>query len=214
MASYFSCSVGDEQQFRVALSNGGMNAELVRTVGNDAALGEIMVDALKAHLQATLGEADHSPITHILHFDRTASLESLIVAGRYDLVDHGITSEHFPEQAKEDEPIDTEEVEVILVHLPNTYKTPEQVDTELERRGLKPGDIRMQLALGAAHPKLQQQFPIVATGSSWRDERGSRLFPVLWKNDRGRTVGLRNGKPDIRRSVEDRFLAVRTSTAR
>ena len=48
MASYFSCSIGEEQQFRVALQNGGMTAELVRTVGNDAALGRCMVEALKA----------------------------------------------------------------------------------------------------------------------------------------------------------------------
>lgn len=50
MTSYFDASIGDEQQFRVALNNGGMNPALMKIVGNNGSLGKVMVDALKAHL--------------------------------------------------------------------------------------------------------------------------------------------------------------------
>jgi hypothetical protein len=58
MTSYFDASIGDEQQFRVALSKGGMTPELMKYVGNKGELGKIMVDALKAHREAEACKAE------------------------------------------------------------------------------------------------------------------------------------------------------------
>lgn len=58
MTSYFDVSIGDEQQFRVALSKGGMTSALMKYVGNKGELGKIMVDALKAHIQSLHEEVE------------------------------------------------------------------------------------------------------------------------------------------------------------
>ena len=57
MTSYFEASIGDEQQLRVALSKGGLTLELMKIIGNKGELGKIMVDALKAHLEAVARKA-------------------------------------------------------------------------------------------------------------------------------------------------------------
>lgn len=50
------------------------------------------------------------------------------------------------------------EVEIILLHLDRDATTTE-VEVELDKRGLRPATVEELLALGAAYPQLQREFP-------------------------------------------------------
>lgn len=112
--------------------------------------------------------------------DYGQTLEQMIAAGRYDWVSSGITPKRFPISGE-----GGAERELVLVH-PNKVASTDEVLAELDRHGLRPAKIEEILALGAAHPELQREFPIVELGSSFVDGLGSRRFAYL-----GRYVALR-----------------------
>lgn len=173
MASYFSCTVGEEQQFRVALHNGGMTAELVREVGNNAELGRVMVEALKKVRE----KPEHPFGTHFtITVDHTKSFAEMVAEGKYDWVHEDITQEHFPVSSK----YGARKVGVVVLYLDDNNLTTDEVKEKLDRRGLEPASIVELLAFGAVNPELQREFCVVALGSSWQSPRSYVLrFPCL-----------------------------------
>jgi hypothetical protein len=105
--------------------------------------------------------------------DYSMSLAEMISAGRYNWTNSDINAESFPVSGE-----GKKEVELELVHLNRDAGT-EEVLEELDRQGLRPAKIEELLALGAKHPELQKQFPIIAFGSVWRRPSGYRLVPFL-----------------------------------
>jgi len=134
--------------------------------------------------------------------DYSLSLTEMIAAGDYDWTNSDITAENFPVSGD-----GRQEVELELVHL-NREASTEEVLEELDRRGLRPARIEELLALGAKHPELQKQFPIIAFGSVWRDPGGYRCVPCLgWGvSERGLSLGYDDG---LRWGDLCRFPAVR-----
>ncbi len=78
--------------------------------------------------------------------------------------------------------------------------------SEIKKRGLVPAGIEHLLALGAKHPNLQKEFPIVALGSVWQSPHGNRCVAYLhrWHDERGLRLSWHDG--DWRESY--RFLVV------
>ncbi|MBI2097936.1 MAG: hypothetical protein HYT46_03330 [Candidatus Vogelbacteria bacterium] len=107
----------------------------------------------------------------VVNYDQT--LAEMIAAGRYDSVNSSITAEHFPVTGR-----GQQAVEVELFHFGRVMSS-EQVMAELDRVGYRPTRIEELLALGAARPDLQRQFPIIALGSPWRNLHGYRRVTYL-----------------------------------
>lgn len=105
--------------------------------------------------------------------NRDLSLADMIAAGQYDWLDSGITAERFPVSGS-----GASEVEIVLVHFGRDMST-DAVLKELDVRGYRPAKIEELLALGAAQPELQRQYPIIALASVWRDPRGYRRVAYL-----------------------------------
>jgi hypothetical protein len=112
--------------------------------------------------------------------DYCLTLEQMITAGNYGYANQSITAQEFPLTGK-----GKVEAEVILVHFNRVVMSDEAVKEMLDM-GLNPGKIEHLLALGAEHPNLQKQFPIIYLGSSSHKPNGERTVPCLgyWDNER------------------------------
>ncbi len=111
-------------------------------------------------------------------------LADMIAAGRYDWKNDNITAQNFPIQGS-----GTSKTEIALFHF-NRGMSTEAVLAELDKRGYRPATLPELLALGAVHPELQRQFPIVALGSVWRDLDGCRRVACLDGGGAGRDLFL------------------------
>lgn len=120
----------------------------------------------------------------VVTVDYAMTLPQMIAAGKYDWVNSDITQKNFPI-----EPSGAVEVPLELVDFGRSVGS-DEVLAEFDRRGLRAATLPELLALGAAYPDLQRQFPIVALGSVWQDRDGDRLVPVLGVDDDGRDLGL------------------------
>lgn len=163
--------------------------------------GRISREALQAFLRNPEQSAP-DPIFKV-EVDYGKTLEAMIAAGRYDWVDSGITPERFPIQGE-----GKAERELVLVHLDKEVST-DEAQAELDRRGLRPAKIEELLALGAAQPELQREFPIVALGSDFVNSDGFRGFVYLGWGGGGRDLYLHWDDDDWNKHC--RFLAARKS---
>ncbi|MEK7653189.1 MAG: hypothetical protein AAB358_01780 [Patescibacteria group bacterium] len=109
-----------------------------------------------------------------LVIDYTQSLADIITAGKYDRENPDITAEHFPITGT-----GKQEVTVELLHFNRHFNNGDEVLAEIDKLGYRPAKIEELLALGAAQPELQRQFPIGALGSTWRSAVGGRRFACL-----------------------------------
>lgn len=134
--------------------------------------------------------------------DYGTSLEEMIASGRYDWTNSDIAAERFTHDAARGK----HEVKIELVHF-NRVLTSEEAIAELERMGCRPADLPELLALGAAFPDLQRQFPIVELGSVGRLVIGDRVVACLRRSVAER--GLSLGGFDVEWSEVCRFAAVR-----
>lgn len=125
--------------------------------------------------------------TFRLVVDYGLSLAQMIAAGKYDWVNSDITAEHFPVSGQ-----GKQAVEVELWRLNKYFKNGDEVIAELERvkPDYRPATLPELLALGAAQPELQKQFPIVALGSIWPRAVSDRRFVCLFQDDALRGLGL------------------------
>lgn len=207
MASYFDLTVGQEQQFRVALSKGGMTAELVEAVGNDDVLGQVMVDALKTYLKG-MGESKTTFVAPDLYVQ--PSYEEL--TRRFQGVAPDYRSYRFyPIERCKDVSRENREVTFELVHL-DRGATKDEVLAEMDRRGLRPALYEELLRFAEKYPYEQMKYLIVALGSETEYRMSSLLGRPLCNRADLYRVGTRrflsmNCNTTFDRST--RFLAVR-----
>lgn len=135
--------------------------------------------------------------------NRDLGLKPLVVAGRYNYANPDITAEHFPIKGS-----GIIEEDAALVHLNRSISTDTAL-AELDRMGLRAGDIAELLAFGEQHPEVQRKFPIVELASVWTHRVGDRSVACLWGLAGGRYLGLNDVADDW---YDDcRFLAFRKS---
>lgn len=116
-----------------------------------------------------------------VNYDR--SIEEARKEGKYDWENSDITSKNFPTTRK-----GTADIVLHIRHFDREI-TSEKAIEEMDKLGLRPAETHELLALGAAHPDLQRQFPIIALGSVWQD-RGDYCVPYLNRVDSERDLGL------------------------
>ena len=131
------------------------------------------------------------------------SLVEMIAVGGYDWRNDDVTANHFPISGN-----GQVEVNVELVHF-NRIMESDDVLEELDKAGLRPGELAELASFGARYPDKQREFPIISLGSVWRDRNGHRRVPGLWGNSGGRDLDL----DWFERRWDDRyrFAAVRKS---
>lgn len=136
----------------------------------------------KSRLQSFLrGEVQS---TFSVTVDYTLALPEMITAGKYDWVNSDITQKHFPVIGE-----GKVERELILVHFGRNMGT-EAVLEDFDKQNLQSATIEELLALGATHPELQRQFPIIALGSVWQHPGGGRCVPYLGEDSSERCLSL------------------------
>ena len=110
-----------------------------------------------------------------------STVEAAVAAGNSDYANSDITSAHFPTTRQ-----GTEQLEAVLVHF-DRYISSEQALAELNKMGLRAGELTELLAFGATYPDQQRQFLVVALGSTWLRPSGYRFVPCLdyWGVRRG-----------------------------
>ena len=139
--------------------------------------------------------------------DYNQSLVEMIQAGEYDWVDTEITAEQFPFFPLQSQGYGRQKVEIALF-LFNRPISPGWVINEMDEAGYRPVNPAGLLALGAAQPDLQRQFPIAALGQFWQDPSGYRYVIALFSDNALR--GLRRVSLDESDwSKYWRFAAVR-----
>lgn len=97
--------------------------------------------------------------------DCTKSLLEMIAAGNYGHIWHKITPENFPVVGE-----GIVQYEIALFHFDRDVMS-KSVLARLDKLGYRPATLPELLSLGAAFPKLQDQFPIAALGSQWREDK-------------------------------------------
>lgn len=147
---------------------------------------EKMIIGLK---KPVIAQAPAYPI-YPIEVDYGMSLSQMIVAGQYGYVNDAITPERFSIVGN-----GKQLVEIALVHFGRAITSQVAID-EMDKEGYRPAIIAELLALGATHPELQRQFPVIALGSvaevdgirrvayldDWLDRRGLDLgwFAIEW----------------------------------
>lgn len=131
------------------------------------------------------------------------SLADMVKAGKYDCANENIVAKNFPIEGT-----GVVETELVFVHF-NRDIGSEAAIKELEQMGLVPCKIEHLLALGAKHPDLQREYPIICLGSSWVVSDGRRGVPCLSYWFAGRRLRLRWFDREWARYC--RFAAVRKS---
>jgi hypothetical protein len=130
--------------------------------------------------------------------DYRQTLDQMIAAGGYDHVNRHITQSSFPGASG-----DAAERKLTLVHIGRVAST-EDVLQKLEDLAVRSGRIEELLAFGAAYPRAQRDFPIVAVGAL--DEYRRR--PFLWGSPWVRHLDLRFDEKVWGGNI--RFLTVET----
>ncbi len=136
----------------------------------------------------------------LVNYDQT--VKDMVQAGKYDWSGSlfQVTSDNFPINHRA-----AGTVEIVLVHFHRPVGMSEALG-ELDKMGLRPAELPELLALGAAYPEKQREFPIIALGSACCNQQ---WFPSLeyhnW-DDWGRTLNVGNFP---RANESYRFAAVR-----
>lgn len=161
------------------LARAGLSVEQAKRLLSDESIASQWVKAFPVSVTVT-----DNASTFKVTVDYTLDLAAMIKAGKYDWVNEHISVKNFPIKGR-----GTTEIELMLVHL-DRYATTKEVEAELDKRGLRAATLEELLALGAAQPELQRQFPIVALGSRCVLRR-SESVPVLCRSidERGLDLG-------------------------
>jgi len=166
--------------------------------------GKAVLRRMVAAMVAVMKEAWGLPIYDII-VDYSQTLEQMVAVVGCDSVNRNISSSNkdFTKEIITKKGI-REELKVVLLHL-DRVATSQEVLAEMERLGLRPATLAELLALGAKHPELQREFPIIALGSSCT-LYGYRRVASLWSYVSWRRLGL--DYFDARWPEYCRFLAV------
>jgi len=110
---------------------------------------------------------------HLTAVNYEVSVDEMVARGAYSLWNKYVNSENFPTSGGKGKA----KIELIMVHLGRKVSS-EEVLTHLEDNGMRPGTIEELLALGAEHPDVFLNDPVVCLGSSWLYD-GCPFAPVL-----------------------------------
>lgn len=178
----------------------GVNLGLAPDHLKQAAIASLSLENISEHLPR------NSVFTLTIDYSQTKP--DMIAAGKYGYVNDFL---------RDNEPVEgkikgTGVVEVALELVcfdEQVISTKEVVHRITKKRGLLLAGVEHLLALGAAYPDLQRDFPIVALGSVWRGPGGDRSVSYLdcWRGGRDLDMDWCDG--DWRGLY--RFLAVRKS---
>jgi len=141
-----------------------------------------------------------TPVEIEFFVDYDMSLEAMIKAGHYDVIETDITAKRFPLSG-----IGQVAFEPKLFHF-NRNISSKDVIKEMEKQGFRPATIEDLLAYGAALPEEQRKFSIVALGSVTKIN-GDRYVAYLSEDDSER--GLYLGLFGFEWDGLDHFLGVR-----
>ena len=112
----------------------------------------------------------------VLQINHSLSREQLLREGAYDCIESDFTEENVPLPTQDKQ----ETVSIELLHLGrNIYDN--DATKEAKKRGYRRATPREVLTLGAKHPDLQRQFPIIAAPTG-------RSVLCLNKSDAGRVL--------------------------
>ena len=119
--------------------------------------------------------------------DYTKTVEQAIADGNYDWKNSDVTAKNFPISPE----MIGKKVDISgrLFHFDRNIGS-ENAIKKMDSDGCRPATLMELLALGATHPELQKQFPIIALGSVWRTFIGFRQVPYLDVNDNDRKLNL------------------------
>ena len=138
--------------------------------------------------------------TYEVSVDYTKTLAEMISVGKYDWQRDEISEKFKLEESGK------QEVVLVLVHLNRIAETDTALES-IELLLLEPAKIEHLLAVGATHPEIQREFPVVALGSSFSIGGTSCGFPYLdFRGGRRIISVLSNHEPF---GCDLRFLAVR-----
>ena len=156
---------------------------------------EALQRALRGALMPSSAENIENIFAVEVNYDQTVG--EMIKAGKYDWKNFDINSQNFPVNHRQ-----RGEMDIYLVHFDRLMEF-EGVIPELDKLGLRPGELPELLAFGAKYPDVQRRFPIVALGSVWlrrfpivafgsvwRNPVGDRLVPYLCRRASERDLGL------------------------
>ena len=136
--------------------------------------------------------------------DYTKTVEQAVADCEFNFANSDINAKNFPISL---EMIGTKvEISSKLYHF-NRGMGSEDVIKEMDKENCRPAVLMEALALAAAHPELQKQFPIIALGSVWCDSSGSRQVPYLGVGAYDRKLYLDDFGLDW--AARCRFLGVR-----
>ncbi len=173
--------------------------EIIKVKGNE--FGQYLAEAQKRALgidQETAGSA------HPVTIDYSQSLNQMIKAGHYNFANFSINERNFPYERSSG----LAGFKIELIHFNRNIGSDEAIK-ELDKMGLRPATLAELLALGAQHPDLQRQFPIVVLNSVWQRPFGLRYVPYLWDDSDKRNLNLNWFDDDWNASY--RFAAVHNS---
>jgi len=97
----------------------------------------------------------------VVQYRGTETIQHLLRAGNYDWQNADVSDANFPQRGSRDVSI-----KMRLANFKRVMGT-EEVLLEFQKLGLRPARPPELLALGAAYPWLQHQYPIIALGQKW-----------------------------------------------
>lgn len=125
--------------------------------------------------------------------------------GRYDRISDNLTEKYFPITAEQ-----IGEWEWELFKSEGHYSSIEQSIRQIQKNGFEPAQIGHLLAFGAAFPKEERKYPIIAPGSVMKDSKdGTRYAPYLWSDHVEREIRLARFDWDRSKPNKERLLGVR-----
>ncbi len=138
--------------------------------------------AFEPFLRAPRIRSSSNPVTSNQSSDRFSldveyageeTLRQLLKLGKYDWMNNDVSDKNFPQKKT-----GRESITLRLVNFERVVST-KDVLAELKQARLRPANPAEILVLGAKHPEIQQQFPIIALGQNWLLPNRDRMVVCL-----------------------------------
>lgn len=124
------------------------------------------------------------PTPYPVTVDYSKSLKQMIKAGKYDRVNEDISYKNFKLAG-----VLSATKDVFLMSYDETMSS-EEVEKDLDKKGMRACILPELLALGAQYPELQKEHYIVALGSRGLHPGGSGYVPGLFEVNGRRWLGI------------------------